>query len=201
MSILIIGANGSMGSRYKAILKSLGKDWLAYDTEGGDSTSYSRKLGAADGYIIATPTDTHKDYIEALAPLGKPILCEKPVVKDMGELNNLVLMLKDENANFSMTSQYQELVDDESSGYTYYDYFRTGNDGLRWDCIQIIGLAKGDYSVGNTSPIWNCQINGKRLSLEHMDHAYVTFVSKWLDKPGQSLNKIRDMHLKVAEAL
>jgi len=203
MSILVIGSEGSMGSRYRAILSSLGKPWLAidkYDTSF-DTVADHPKAKQAEGYIIATPTDTHKAYIEALSILGKPILCEKPVVKDMDELDELIQMLKDEKANFSMMSQYEELIDDTHRGHTYYDYFRTGNDGLKWDCIQIIGLAKDEYSICNVSPFWKCQINGRRLDLGDMDHAYVSAVEKWLAKPGQSLSKIRDMHEKVSRGL
>ena len=34
---------------------------------------------AIDAVVIATPTDTHVDYIEAAARAGKAIYCEKPL--------------------------------------------------------------------------------------------------------------------------
>lgn len=34
---------------------------------------------SVDGVIIATPTNTHLEYIEAAAEAGKPIYCEKPL--------------------------------------------------------------------------------------------------------------------------
>src|SRR5207342_171066 len=34
---------------------------------------------AIDAVLIATPTDTHADYIDRAAAAGKAILCEKPV--------------------------------------------------------------------------------------------------------------------------
>ena len=37
------------------------------------------KAKDVDAILIATPTDTHADYIELAAKAGKAILCEKPV--------------------------------------------------------------------------------------------------------------------------
>jgi len=39
---------------------------------------------AIDAVLIATPTDTHSDLIEAATQAGKAVLCEKPVDLDLG---------------------------------------------------------------------------------------------------------------------
>jgi predicted dehydrogenase len=39
-------------------------------------------LPAVDGIVVATPTTTHADVIEALLPRGTPIYCEKPLCDD-----------------------------------------------------------------------------------------------------------------------
>jgi myo-inositol 2-dehydrogenase/D-chiro-inositol 1-dehydrogenase len=39
-----------------------------------------------DAVLIATPTDTHADLIEAAARAGKAILCEKPVSLSVGRI-------------------------------------------------------------------------------------------------------------------
>lgn len=41
--------------------------------------------GQADAFIVASSTNTHAALLNALAPLGKPILCEKPVSLDFAE--------------------------------------------------------------------------------------------------------------------
>jgi predicted dehydrogenase len=38
-----------------------------------------------DVFMVASPNDTHAEILEALVPLGKPILCEKPIVTDMAQ--------------------------------------------------------------------------------------------------------------------
>jgi len=40
-----------------------------------------KEMFAADfsGYIVASPSDTHYDYLKKLVPKGKPIFCEKPI--------------------------------------------------------------------------------------------------------------------------
>lgn len=196
MSYLIIGANGSMGQRYQAILKHLGKTVVCADVE----TPLEKVLNAADwadGVILATPTETHYDYLRWLAPqIDPPILCEKPVTKSMDELHLLFDLLIDQRTNFTMMLQYQ-MLDSDKVGSSNYNYFRTGKDGLIWDCFQVIALARGPVHVDNTSPIWTCRLNGKALSLSDMDKAYVDFVAQWIERPGHDLAWLMDMHQKV----
>ncbi len=46
-------------------------------------------LPAVDGLVIATPTSTHADVIEALLPRGVPIFCEKPLCNDAARARQL----------------------------------------------------------------------------------------------------------------
>jgi predicted dehydrogenase len=59
----------------------------------GDDASLAKDAGAQvvarlddlpplDGIVVATPTTTHADVIEALLPRGTPIYCEKPLCDD-----------------------------------------------------------------------------------------------------------------------
>lgn len=69
----------------------------AVKTYGGQA---SADLDAAlsdpsvDAVIIATPTDTHVDYIEAAARAGKPIYCEKPLDKTLERVDRCLATLK-----------------------------------------------------------------------------------------------------------
>lgn len=49
---------------------------------------------AVDAVIIATPTNTHLEYIDAVAQAGKPILCEKPLDLDMGRVEKCLAVLE-----------------------------------------------------------------------------------------------------------
>ena len=69
----------------------------------GESADAARAAGAAvvvedvtalppvDGFVVATPTTTHADVVEALLPLGAPIYCEKPLCDDAGRARRLAL--------------------------------------------------------------------------------------------------------------
>lgn len=46
-----------------------------------------------DAVVIATPTDTHVEYIEAAARAGKPIYCEKPLDQSLGRVNRAIASL------------------------------------------------------------------------------------------------------------
>lgn len=193
MSVLIIGANGNMGKRYGSILNYLGKEWSGVDIE--HNKHYIRDVASkSEGVIVATPTDTHIRIIKDLLPLDKPILCEKPVTKNVTELKELTKGLK---GPFRMVYQYSILVDYIRIGRSHYDYFRHGNDGLSWDCLQVIALARGVPALGEQSPVWRCMINGKSLNLSHMDAAYIAYVQAWFRYPKHDLGEIVAIHEKV----
>lgn len=194
--ILIVGGLGNMGKRYRLILESLGKSTCVVDKMHDYKTILDLAM-QSDGIIIATPTDTHIDFINLFAPLGKPILCEKPLCKDLDVLQKTFNNLKKYNTPFSMILQYGELVDPNSTGVSSYNFFRHGSDGLFWDCIQIIGLAKGIVGVSEKSHIWKCEINGKKINVADMDYAYERFIFNWLLKPSQDLDMLFNMHKKV----
>jgi hypothetical protein len=198
MSVLIVGAEGSMGKRYRAILNFLGRTYQCADKE--KTPDQVKNLAKqSEGVIIATPTDTHAQFIELLADLGKPILCEKPVVKDTTQLETLFSILNHHRTPFRMMMQYQKLCHSARIGPSLYNYFKTGSDGLSWDCLQIIGLARGAVTIDNVSPVWSCKINGQRLRLEDMDAAYIAYVQDWFNYPKQDFGIIREMHAKTAK--
>ena len=101
-----------------------------------------------------------------------------------------------------MMFQYEFFVGPGLKGKTIYDYFRHGNDGLVWDCVQIIGLHEGkdeDLNLSEKSPVWTCQINGKKLELDNMDRAYMWAVDQWFINPkSQDPYRIVAIHEKTA---
>ena len=198
MSVVLLGSEGSMGKRYQSILEYLDVEHECFDIDA-DMDDIEAAVIESDGIIISTPTEAHVGYIRKFIDYKKPILCEKPITKNILSIRGLLAEIHYCKCNFTMMMQYKELVDPSDSGPSYYNYFRTGNDGLIWDAIQIIGLAKDDVRVSNDSPIWKCMINGRKLSLADMDLAYIKYVRRWLEKPGQSLTEIRQIHEKTNE--
>lgn len=190
--ILLLGAEGSMGRRYQAILKHLKVSYLPVEI----NEEVPRLV--FDGVIIATPTDTHQGLIKKYHYM--PILCEKPVCRNLFELNETLDFVRDNNVHFTMMNQYFLLDDPHMTGPTIYDFYNTGKDGLHWDCLQIIGLARTTVEIMNKSPIWSCMLNGKQLSILDMDKAYLDFVKKWLTfEKFQSVDYLREIHYRTHE--
>lgn len=57
---------------------------------------------AVDAVVIATPTDTHVDYIEAAARAGKPIYCEKPLDQSLERVNRAMTALSNHPVPFML---------------------------------------------------------------------------------------------------
>jgi len=194
LSIVIIGANGNMATRYKCILNEYGVDFIGFDTEAKQE-HIKAACAMSDGVIICTPTDTHLDYLDMLCGMGVPVLCEKPLTKDVKELEKRLPIWRSKKFDLTMIMQYEMLSCSESDHMTYYNYFKHGNDGLAWDCIQIISLASGEIELRESSPVWQCCINGHWLNIKDMDHAYIKFIRKWLEGDiVQDLQELYDIH-------
>lgn len=197
--ITLIGSNGSMGKRYQAILNFLKMPFTPCDIETSKK-EIERSAQESSGVIIATPTHTHAEYLRQLLPWNSKILCEKPITKDVAELEDLDSFCNRHGYDFQMVLQYRMFRVEQTRGDSYYNYFRTGNDGLIWDCLQIIGLAHDKPIIENTSPVWECKINGTRLNFSRMDYAYVLMVEEWLKGERITTRKeIIEMHRKTDE--
>ncbi len=188
---LIAGSKGNMGRRYAAILKHLGVSYLGIDK--GD-----RLPKGFDSIIIATPTENHLQDILVSMQLGKPILCEKPFSKNVGEVLRLCERAVDTDYPLSMINQYAYLPDGPG-GLTEYNNWNHGKDSLPWDCINIIGQAEGEVLLGEDSPIWRCVLNGREQVLCDMDYAYIAMMQSWLSGETSNIPYIRHAHQKVQE--
>ena len=188
-----------MGKRYQAILKHLDKKFTCADLH----TKFEQTIEMAktsQGVIIASPTPSHFNYLDSFSTLKIPVLCEKPLSKSYEELVTIKEeLVKVRKMNLTMTMQYKMLDHKDTTGLSFYDYFRHGNDGLAWDCLQILGLARGPVQLKEDSPVWRCILNGRVLSLSDMDKAYVGFVRQWLTSPGDKIEELFEIHLKVME--
>lgn len=199
MKVMIVGADGSMGKRYQAIFNHLEISTICVDkhTSTKDLFDGAEK---AQAVVLATPTDLHAHCLDVFSQYQVPILCEKPLAKSIEELNFIRdVIVRERKVNLTMTMQYEMLVQPGARGNSWYDYFRHGNDGLGWDCLQIIGLAKSKFLLEEKSPIWKCGLNGQPLSLSDMDLAYVRFIQRWISQPGDDISRLFDIHLKVME--
>lgn len=192
--VLLIGSEGNMGRRYQAIMRMLDIPYIRLDQNVMD------KSGKIQSIIVATPTETHEKVLDQYLGSGIPILCEKPITKNLKNLEKILYKAK---GQLEMVNQYWELpFDRDLTGPTYYNYFKHGGDGLGWDCIQLFGLAKGEVILEETSPVWQCVINGQEMSLSEMDYAYVRMIERftWSGRSAHRLTdeQILSMHEKAA---
>lgn len=200
MKVLIIGSEGNMGARYRAILDYLHVPYARYDLKL--NIPIEQAAIGCDRTLIATPTPFHAESIrQAIRHVQGPILCEKPITKDIAELKALLAECHEAKCDLRMVYQYKKVYkDDGMIGPSHYDFFKHGEDSLIWDCIQIVGLARGTVKLSQTSPVWSCAINGQMLKLGAMDWAYCEYVSDWLKAPMLCVGsqEILEIHEKTA---
>lgn len=200
--VFIVGINGNMGSRYSAILKycfNIEPDGTDIDLEDDFDFYIIGDPKEADGIILASPTEFHLQDLAEYLNYGVPILCEKPLTTDLEKLEEFAFKHSDKLHLIQMVNQYNFLTEKTDEGETYYNYFKTGNDGIYWDCINLIGLAKKRPKLQNTSPLWECKINGRNLSSLDMDNAYVRMINDWLKNPTSNFEYALDAHRKVVQ--
>jgi hypothetical protein len=165
-----------MGRRYTAVMKEIGVDPLLVDIDDPVPSDF-------DGVIIATPTRRHVGHIEQFLKFDVPILCEKPFATSSKESRYICNAANKAGVELTMVNQYAYLEGGamtEFQSLTSYNYFNHGRDGIAWDCISVVALARGAISLGEDSPIWSCVINGVEQRLSDMDHAYIRMVKAWL---------------------
>ncbi len=190
--VYIVGNQGNMARRYSAILDYLeipfcGHDKAEYNPANNGKNAFLPTAKCATHFIICTPTERHLKDIGLALHYEKPILCEKPLTTNALELQAFERDCGEDIALVSMVNQYRFLGRQESEGATYYDYFKTGNDGLAWDCLNIIGLAKkAPTYIKNESPVWRCSINGRPLDLGMVDYAYISMIRDFLSPQHKS---------------
>lgn len=79
-----------LGTRVEAVARSDAS--IARASKGGAASivgSASDLSIDCDGYVVASPTTSHLDAVEALLPRGKPIFVEKPLSQDIGRIRHL----------------------------------------------------------------------------------------------------------------
>jgi hypothetical protein len=190
--IALIGANGNMGKRYQAIMNWCEIPYKSFDVH--NMSALYDSVHDVESFIVATPTDTHFDILMDLKKYQLPILCEKAVTKNLDELYQLL----NTDIKLTMVNQYKYLVGDRNlSDESYYHYFKSGDDKIFWDCINIIGLSNKFPELSNESPIWNCCINGVTLNLGEMDYAYIQMIKDWKDNPKADHDYIVKAHEKT----
>ena len=101
MRIAVIGA-GRMGALRTEDLVKVGADVTVFNRTLSGAKALAEKFTAQhgdiadiekskfDGYVVATATDSHIGLLADLIPLGKPILCEKPISLTVEDTDSVI---------------------------------------------------------------------------------------------------------------
>ena len=181
--LCIIGAGGNMGRRYSAICQL---EKIAFTPI--DKNDPLPRNGDHTHFLITTPTDTHLKILDSLVANNinrMSILIEKPLVNSLCLAELIAALKKARRLGHSvyMVNQYAYYSHGiaDSEGPTYYDYYNSGKDGIFWDCIQLLYLARnGVPFLKNKSPIWHCMINGVKLDRELIDLCYLKMLKDFI---------------------
>ena len=101
MRIAVIGA-GRMGALRTEDLVKFGAEVTVFNRTLAGAKLLADKFNSGsgeisniqkskfDGYVVATATDSHVGLLSDLIPLGKPILCEKPISLTVEETDSVI---------------------------------------------------------------------------------------------------------------
>jgi hypothetical protein len=193
VKVLVIGGDGSIGSRYCAILKYLSVPYTVWGESDGDlrdtcGTSFEKA-------IIAAPTEWHAYYCHALWDLEVPFLCEKPLSKSPNECAGLLDRAKRESIKGHVVNNYQFLLAQYAPKTSIsYSYYKTGSDGLWWDLCQLAYIADKKnltLSVSKSLPVWTMKADGRTIPYREVEKSYIYMVMTWL-QGGKGLWTIAD---------
>lgn len=162
-TIGIIGL-GSIGMRHARNLQKLGHHIRGYDPDmkkrpehyGFDLCgSKIEDILEADAIVIASPTDTHANYIEQMKLANKPCFCEKPIGNKFWVGMNQVEMVGYNLRFHSCVKRAKEWIDEGFLGQALWANFTIGQyndkyaDGVILNWSHEIDLAL--YLLGSGS--------------------------------------------------
>lgn len=189
MKLLLIGSEGSIARRYRAILKHLKVDFEEYDNPEHKFFSvpqsfYQRFTHA----LIATPTHTHMQWVDELPPIWK--LIEKPASKNLEEIEERKL-----NHGCYVVNNYQFLPCSNTKKKISYNFYNTGKDGLIWDVCQLVYLAyknKVELEVKRESFWWNLKWGQHQVAYHEIERSYYHMLKAFCSGDTSNLWDLKD---------
>jgi len=184
LNILLIGGAGSIGRRYHKILNQLEHHVIVLDPATGDE-HYQASVDLAmsgnyDKAIICTPTDTHCKVFWKHIGWQKPMLIEKPVDKRPEQIRLLKERAYSLGVDVRMVCNYKYAL--KGAKPIEWNYFKTGQDGLYWDLIQLIYI-NPDICIKQDGFIWQVKTNEGAISYKDVEMSYYDMIMDFLYKP------------------
>lgn len=189
MKILLIGGCGSIGRRYAAILKYMGKDFAIHDP--ALNTDFEKQLKGCDKALICSPTPTHHEWAVACNERQIPFLIEKPYSFRLYEAQ---WMRQEQKVPAHLVCNYKFALN--STAHEHFtplalDYYNQGKDPtMAWNCCQLVYL-NPDITLNDNSPVWNLKVKNRRteslLPYRQVEIGYIEMLDNWLNNDGRDL--------------
>lgn len=80
----------SIGAEVKVVCRTQDSIQRALSLGAASATSHMDDLKDTDGIVVAVPTASHADVLDAILPFGTPIFVEKPMTADVESARRLV---------------------------------------------------------------------------------------------------------------
>lgn len=192
MKVLLIGSEGRIGSRYRAILNYMEVEFACYDPKLPEEPL----LHEFDKWIIASPTHTHFYWCSKALEMGKTFLCEKPLSESIEECERLVAMEQESKGHGYVVCNYKYVVKHNMAWRLYnkgklsYNYYNPG-DRPEWGCCQLIYLDE-DCDIKTTSPVWKFRVNSVVIDYKWLEWSYVRMIEDFLKGNYQVLWSLQD---------
>lgn len=199
--VLLVGV-GNWGKNHLSTLRCLPCKKMHYDKKYDAVGDVHPNSDEYDAVIIATNSDTHFNLCKKYLTLGKHVLCEKPVVKNGEELDELVQLCATRSNQVFMAGHTMLF---HPAIQTLYSHVGNGNITLkRMKHNPISGddelyrLIPHDLSIIDyiTNGMKNIEFNLKEANFVTFDSNYCkgTIQVSWWQEPP-----IRDMYVDCGE--
>lgn len=105
---LVAGVFSSNIDKSQAAASALGVDpSRVYDCVEEMARAEAMHLDGIDAVVIVTPNHVHFEACHAFLTAGIPVICDKPLVNETSQANELIQLAKKKNTFFGVTYTYQ----------------------------------------------------------------------------------------------
>lgn len=186
--MVLVGANGAIGTRYRFILNHLERPFVSFDVNyiknelpfehvitHKDLARYNQEAA-----LICVPSQLHFKTLNKLRHLGYTrFFVEKPVFTEINHYEEASQW----DVDIRAAMNYKFIDDPAASGRTIYSNFYAGKERTEWNLFQPVALARGEIELNLECPVWSLYLNGKKISLEQINLSYVQMIKTYLDNP------------------
>jgi hypothetical protein len=176
--VLIVGSEGSIGRRYKAVVTHCDALYIPCDKRNNTTHNIESDFDMA---IVASPTDMHAYHVTRLLKKQKPILCEKPLGADMYDVRQILGEPGAKDLVYVVDNWSWMIGSSETNNRIIYKNFFTGSENIAYNLAQPIYLSSTSRFKFNLNyPYFEAIVNDKVYTTHDVDRSYVKMIHHWL---------------------